>query len=147
MIILNEIMQLAILSYHEWIKQKPSTLGAAIAFYFIFSLGPILVIIIGAWKKIACTRILLNAILEYFFSIIINIIIICTNLLFFIFFLLMIIYILNVYLETVVCYIIYIFKFVSIFKCIWCGRLLLLKLLILEFFYGNCILFICVIIF
>ena len=48
MIILNEIMQLAILSYHEWIKQKPSTLGAAIAFYFIFSLGPILVIIIGA---------------------------------------------------------------------------------------------------
>ena len=48
MIDLNEIKHLVKSTYHEWIKQKPATLGAAIAFYFIFSLGPILVIIIGA---------------------------------------------------------------------------------------------------
>ncbi|MFC1538481.1 YihY/virulence factor BrkB family protein, partial [Candidatus Latescibacterota bacterium] len=35
-------------TYQEWLKQKPALLGAAIAFYFIFSLGPILVITVGA---------------------------------------------------------------------------------------------------
>ena len=50
MINLNEIEHLVKSTYHEWIKQKPAILGAAIAFYVIFSLGPILVItIIGIW--------------------------------------------------------------------------------------------------
>ncbi len=46
MIDLNEIKHLVKSTCHEWIKQKPATLGAAIAFYIIFSLGPILVITI-----------------------------------------------------------------------------------------------------
>ena len=46
MIDLSKIVKLLKSTYHEWIKQKPFILGAAIAFYVIFSLGPILVIII-----------------------------------------------------------------------------------------------------
>ena len=47
MIDLKEIGHLVKSTYHEWIKQKPAILGAAIAFYIIFSLGPIIVITIG----------------------------------------------------------------------------------------------------
>ena len=48
MIDLNEIKHLVKSTYHEWIRKKPAILGAVIAFYIIFSLGPILVITIGA---------------------------------------------------------------------------------------------------
>ncbi|MFC1651504.1 YihY/virulence factor BrkB family protein, partial [Candidatus Latescibacterota bacterium] len=43
----NEIKHLLLSTYTEWMKQKPLILGASIAFYFIFSLGPILVITVG----------------------------------------------------------------------------------------------------
>ena len=42
------IAELVGMTYREWREQKPELIGAAIAFYIIFSLGPILVIIVEA---------------------------------------------------------------------------------------------------
>ncbi|KPK93939.1 hypothetical protein AMJ80_05675 [bacterium SM23_31] len=45
--LLNDIKLLLKATYIEWRKQRPELLSAAISFYVIFSLGPVLVIIIG----------------------------------------------------------------------------------------------------
>ena len=44
---LRNIRSLLKETYDEWHKQKPEILGAALAFYIIFSLGPVLVITTG----------------------------------------------------------------------------------------------------
>ena len=44
---IKEIRALLWQTYIEWVELKPALIGAALAFYIIFSLGPILVITIG----------------------------------------------------------------------------------------------------
>jgi len=43
---IDSVRNLIRLTYVEWREQKPELIGAAIAFYIVFSLGPILVIVI-----------------------------------------------------------------------------------------------------
>jgi len=45
--LLNETKLLLKATFIEWRNQRPELLGAAISFYIIFSLGPVMVIIIG----------------------------------------------------------------------------------------------------
>jgi membrane protein len=52
----REIKHLLSSTYVEWRKQKPAILGAAISFFFIISLGPIMILAVGVVSMIFGTH-------------------------------------------------------------------------------------------
>jgi membrane protein len=63
--ILNEIKFLIITTFNEWRRQRPEILGAALAFYIIFSLGPLLAITLWIVGAIFGNQVAEGQLLEY----------------------------------------------------------------------------------